>query len=150
MPLVPYGDAEHVTLLLGNLAGTRTITLTQVTATPLDSGTITAVAGAIVTDAAKSWAANAWAEKTLRITSGEHAGRTFNVIGGTATQLFIPETPEPVPAGVVGETYSIHDHAPVRWAGGSAPTFDVAAGAHNIIVARGIGGYGWICDGGVA
>ena len=36
----------------------------------------------------------------------------------------------------------------IQWVGGTAPTFDTAAGAKNIIVLRGTNANGWIGDGG--
>ena len=36
----------------------------------------------------------------------------------------------------------------IQWVGGTAPTFDTAASAKNIIVLRGTNANGWIGDGG--
>lgn len=36
----------------------------------------------------------------------------------------------------------------IQWVGGTAPTFDTAANAKNIIVLRGTNSHGWIGDGG--
>jgi len=68
-----------------------------------ESGAITAIAGcsdddgattAELTDSTKNWNADQWRGGVLRITSGDGAGRVFNIIANTATALTVQQNEE--------------------------------------------------------
>jgi hypothetical protein len=86
-----------------------------------DTGTVTGHTADTVTDSAKAWTPNEWQDHAVRFTSGNHNGRSYNIISNTADTLTCTI---PLGSSVSGENIGTGDGGTTVFSGTLADPVD--------------------------
>ncbi len=84
--MIAMAAAPGFSPALGTTVAAKAIPLTASSA-QYDTGTATSGGASTLTDTAKAWSVNAYANKAVNITAGTGAGQTRTIVSNTATQL---------------------------------------------------------------